>query len=66
MTAGSHKNEEERVGGWRHQRGRGRKNEINIQRSADGGAEMRCEKKAKIGEERKENRQNRDEERNRC
>lgn len=33
--------------GWRHQRGRGRKNEINIQRSADGEAEMRCEKESK-------------------
>lgn len=41
MTAGSQENEEERVGGLRHQRESWRKNEINIQRSADDGAEMR-------------------------
>lgn len=41
----------------RRQRDRGRKNEINIQRSEDRGAEMRCEKESKMKEERKINRQ---------
>lgn len=54
MRAGSEENEEERHGGWRHQRESGRKNGINTQSSADGGAEMRCGKESKnIGRKKK-------------